>query len=185
MISGALFLRAGKMMTVHTVFHKYVKRLLICYITWTVIYDVFYTVMNKGDAECFILHLFETPVHLWYLMMLIGMYLMTPVLRQITKDRAMTLYMIWILLVFGIVFGTIKGITGFFETAAVWIGSRSLGIYLVHRAVLDWLEHYRGLTVASYMSILSVPLISILVFITALVITAVLKKIPLIRNTVS
>ena len=71
------------------------------------------------------------------------------------------------------------------EKAAVWIGSRSLGIYLVHRAVLDWLEHYRGLTVASYMSILSVPLISILVFITAMVITAVLKKIPLIRNTVS
>lgn len=258
--------------------------------------------MNQGDAEYFILHLFETPVHLWYLMMLIGMYLMTPVLKLITKDRAITLYMIWILLVFGTVFGTIKGITGFFETAAggtlgysiwtaflsdlsslnmtfvpgylgfflmghyiheyglgkwhrilvftaipalllsavltvvlskatgsyvytfmfetnplvaaasagifaffkgaespavqripntrmekaaVWIGSRSLGIYLVHRAVLDWLEHYRGLTVESYMSILSVPLISILVFITAMVITAVLKKIPLIRNTVS
>lgn len=74
--------------------------------------------MDGGDARYFVLHLFQLPKHLWYLLMLVGLYLALPVPRLIVKDRALTRYLIWILLVFGIVFGTIEGVMGFFESMA-------------------------------------------------------------------
>ncbi|MBQ9823634.1 MAG: hypothetical protein IJM63_03995 [Solobacterium sp.] len=73
----------------------------------------------------------------------------------------------------------------FMDKAAVWTGAHSMGIYLVHLFVLDVLEHYFSLSVASYPPLLSVPLNSLLVFALSLAIAVILKKIPLIRNTVS
>ena len=71
------------------------------------------------------------------------------------------------------------------EKTVVWTGAHTMGIYLVHLAVLDLFEHYFNLTVASYPPLLSVPLNSLLVFAVSLAAAVVLRKIPLIRNTVS
>lgn len=38
MISGALLLRPDKTITIHDIFHKYIRRILICFVTWMVIY---------------------------------------------------------------------------------------------------------------------------------------------------
>jgi surface polysaccharide O-acyltransferase-like enzyme len=302
MISGALFLKPDREVTVRDIFGKYIRRIMICFIAWTVFYAAFYTFLDSGDAEYFLLRLFKIPKHLWYLLMMVGLYLALPVLKVITKDRRITLYMIWLLLIYAAVFGTLEGLTVFFKTkaagnlgftlweaflqdlynlnmtfvpgylglflmghyiheyglgrwhrplvfcavpalllsglltvitsratgsyvytfmfetnpliaaasagifaffkgtgsgetkestgsfwerAAVRTGAYTMGIYLVHVAVLDVFEHYFSLTVASYPPLLSVPLNSLLVFAVSLAVTAVLKKIPLIRNTVS
>jgi len=302
MISGALMLRPGKKIDVHSIFHKYIKRILICYVVWVVLYSLLYTVMNQGDLQYFVLHLFVLPKHLWYLLMLIGLYLVTPVLKWITADRKITLYVIWICILFGGVFGTIEGVTGYFSEMAgesygyslwiavlrdlenmnmsfvpgylglyllghyiheyglgkwhriivytalpalilsavltittalvtgenvipfmlqtnplivlgsagifalfkgpegkersydpkaaltkvfVFLGSNTFGIYLVHLMVIDILDHYLGFNVTSYPAILSVPVNSILVFFTALILAVLLKKIPKVGTIVT
>ena len=302
MISGALFLKPDREVTVKDIFGKYIRRVMICLIAWTVIYAAFYTFLERGDVNYFILRLIKIPNHLWYLMMMVGLYLALPVLKVITKDRRITLYMIWLLLIYAAVFGTFEGITGFFKTkaagnfgftlwaaflqdldnmnrtfvpgylgmflmghyiheyglgrwhrplvltavpalllsglltvitseaagscvytfmfetnpliaaasagifaffkgtgcsetkestgsfleqAAVQTGAYTMGIYLVHQAVLDIFDHYFNLTAASYPPLFSVPINTLLIFAVSLAITAVLKKIPLIRNTVS
>ena len=78
-----------------------------------------------------------------------------------------------------------ENLDSFRDKAAVWTGAHSMGIYLVHLFVLDVPEHYFSLTVASYPPILSVPFNSLLVFALSLAVAVILKKIPLIRNTVS
>lgn len=301
MISGALLLRPDKTICIHDIFHKNIKRILICFVTWIILYDVFYTVMYKGGFTYFIQNLFKMPRHLWYLLMLIGLYLAIPVLKPITKDKALTRYLITLLVVFGTIFGMFKGINGFFkpllsentlfnlwdmlltdlgemnisfvpgylgcfllghyiheyglgkwhstfitaaipalllsalltilasqvsgkyvytfmmetnpliilasagimaffrgrqrpmlkdrsetftEKAAVLLGSLSMGIYLIHLAVLESLAHYLNITVASFNPLFSIPLLSLLVFIVSALLAAVLKKIPLLRSTV-
>ena len=118
MISGALFLRPEKEITLHDVFHRYIKRILICYAAWAALYSLLYTAMYGGDAKYFILHLFQLPAHLWYLLLLVSLYLATPILKRVASDRSVTLYMIRLLLVFGFVFGTLSGISGSFSGIA-------------------------------------------------------------------
>ncbi len=301
MISGALLLRPGKSIELSDVFGKYIKRILICYFAWTVIYDILYTIMNSGDIQYFILHLFKLPKHLWYLQMLMGLYLAMPIVKKITADKKLTLYFIWVLIIFGTICGTIQGVTGFFSEMAgenflfsawtaflddigqlnmafvpgylglflmghyiseyglgkwsrtivyltipalllsvvltiifcratdshvytfmlesnplvvlasagifeffkgqkgservydknsglvrciLFIGGNTFGIYLSHLAVLDILDHYLNFNVASFPAIVSVPIESLLIFLAALGISVLLKKIPFAKRIV-
>lgn len=117
MISGALFLRPGREQSLREILGRYGKRMLLCLLVWDLIYAVIYTAMNQEDAGYFFQRLFKLPDHLWYLLMLMGMYLALPVLRAITKNRALTRYLILLLIVFGTV-DNITGLNGFFADMA-------------------------------------------------------------------
>ncbi len=117
MISGALLLKPDREISMHDIFSRYIKRILICFVVWVVLYAIFYTVLNHEGFQYFILRLFKLPDHLWYLLMLIGLYLALPVLKMIVKNRSVTLYLIWLLIAFSI-FTLLSGTTGFFETIA-------------------------------------------------------------------
>ena len=207
MISGALFLRPDKSVTLHDIFRKYIRRILICFLTWTVFYAAFYTYLNSGDLKYFILQIFKISKHLWYLLMMLGLYLALPVIKVIAKDRDTTRYMIWLLLIFAAVFGTVEGVTGFFKMMAAenygyslwtaflsdldnlnmtfvpgYLGFFLMGHYIHEYGLGRW---HKPLVYGAVPALLSVPLNSLLVFALSLAIAVILKKIPLIRNTVS
>lgn len=117
MISGALLLAPDKKISVKDVFSHYIRRILICFIAWVVLYALFYTVLNHEDLTYFITRLFHHPDHLWYLLMLMGMYLALPVLRQISKNRTITLYLILLIFAYCVLI-LVTGTTGFFDTIA-------------------------------------------------------------------
>jgi surface polysaccharide O-acyltransferase-like enzyme len=70
MISGALFLRPDKTVRMKEIFCRYIRRVLICLITWTAVYAAYYTFMKGEDLHYFILHLIQIPNHLWYLLLM-------------------------------------------------------------------------------------------------------------------
>ncbi len=117
MITGALLLRPGREISMHDILSKYVKRILICYLSWIVLYALFYTLVNHEGPQYFISRLFMHPDHLWYLLMLIGLYLAYPALRLIAQNRSVTRYLILVLVALGSL-NTVASITGFFETMA-------------------------------------------------------------------
>ncbi len=117
MITGALLLRSGKDISMHDIVSRYIKRILICYIAWVVLYAILYTILDHENFQYFILRLFKQPDHLWYLLMLIGLYLIYPILNLIAKNRDVTRYMILLLAAFGTL-NTISGATGFFDEIA-------------------------------------------------------------------
>ncbi|MBQ9613239.1 MAG: acyltransferase [Lachnospiraceae bacterium] len=118
MITGALFLRPDKEISYREIATKYVKRVLIIFLVWTILYALFYTFLEGEDLQYFLRRLVKLPKHLWYLLMLISLYITLPVARQITKDRKVTLYLIWMLIIYGTIFGQISGLTGFFSDYA-------------------------------------------------------------------
>lgn len=103
MISGVLFLNPNKEITCQDILKKRVPRLLLAYVFWTVLY-VLYSFVLAGFEGFTLKHLIRRSiadpcVHLWFLPMLIGVYLLIPILRKIAQDYKLMCYalIVWII----------------------------------------------------------------------------------------
>ena len=91
MVSGSLFLRVEKEVTVKGLFKKNVMNIGLILIVWSAFYTVVYQVIQPtiaGKAVNFnnvLSAFFKGHYHLWYLYMTIGLYLITPFLRTFVK----------------------------------------------------------------------------------------------------
>lgn len=100
MISGALFLERGK--PAKEIYRKNLVRIIIAYIAWSFIYAAIFFVRSqnlKASLNCFI----KGRYHMWFLVMLGGLYLVTPILRKIAEDKKL----VRLFLVLGLVFAGI------------------------------------------------------------------------------
>lgn len=106
MISGGLFLNPKREITTKKLFTKYIKRFVIAFLFWTVIYQIYYYVgamVNGGNVlnwKGIICEAITGPYHMWYLYMLTGVYITIPILRKITESKAITEYFILVFLIF-------------------------------------------------------------------------------------
>ena len=87
-ISGALLL-SNDNFTFKTMITKYIPRILFCLIAWHFIY-YFYTVRIFNVEQILIctkkLLIGQTYSHLWYLYLLLGLYLLTPILKKLVTN---------------------------------------------------------------------------------------------------
>ena len=106
MISGALFLNPNRQVSYREVLTIRIPRLLIVYVFWSVMY-VLYD-FYRTDFEAFSLwHIVRrsliSQIHLWFLPMLMGVYLLIPILRKIAQNKKLMCYtlIIWIIYITG------------------------------------------------------------------------------------
>ncbi len=98
MMSGALFLNPEKKFSFKKHLKKNVLRLIIAYIFWSIVYAAAVAIFNSdfGSQEWWKNFLSIACgahyYHLWYLIALVLLYLMVPVLRAITANRALMNY---------------------------------------------------------------------------------------------
>lgn len=93
MISGALFLNRD--ISYKTMYNKYIKRLLLHLIIWSFIYSISNLQLSKINIKNIFLKFIETHYHLWFLLSIIGLYILVPFLREITKkDDLLKMFMI-------------------------------------------------------------------------------------------
>lgn len=95
MISGALFLDPERPQPLRKLWTKNIPRLAALVVFWGLLYALVYDWPHTWSAESAsaFLHdlLFGTP-HLWFLFMLIGLYVIIPLLRCITANEQATRY---------------------------------------------------------------------------------------------
>lgn len=104
MISGVTFLNPNKNITLSYLVKKII-RIFICLVCWLTIYDVIALLWNHepiyfGFIKVIITNLINYKgyyfgnYHLWYLYMIIGLYLVTPIVRLFVKhaDKELQLY---------------------------------------------------------------------------------------------
>lgn len=101
MISGSIFLRREKQITISSLYKKYILRLFIALISWMAIYywifdPVLHAIVHAPVKIISIIDVlkypFENPLHLWYLPMVIGLYAILPLLKVITSNEKITKY---------------------------------------------------------------------------------------------
>ena len=87
MISGALFLSSDKPLDVRRLFGKNLLRVIYAFLFWAAIYTVVTEGFGQGLKIAFI-SVFKGPPHFWFLRVMIGVYLVLPVLKGIaTQER--------------------------------------------------------------------------------------------------
>src|SRR5699024_727254 len=101
MISGRFFLDPQRKISIYKIFDKYLKRLIVAFAFWSAIYQVFYAVKNYAFGENTLINLngyiyefFLGAYHMWYLYMLAGLYLLTPLIRKFTAEKKALIYAI-------------------------------------------------------------------------------------------
>jgi len=109
MISGALFLDEKKEINIKKLYKKNIFRLLTAYLSWNIIY-YFYNVHFNNLSYSVLKAPFIKELHVWFIPMIIGLYIITPILKVIVKDKKNTEYLLIIFLIFGIIIPTIKDI---------------------------------------------------------------------------
>lgn len=97
MISGALFL--GRDIPVRKIYSKYVLKMAVVYIFWSVIYAVVVPLVRSQydpktvfTTERLAEKIIAGPFHMWFIPMIIGLYICIPVLRQIAKSEKASVY---------------------------------------------------------------------------------------------
>lgn len=112
MLSGMNFLNPDKDITFGKLYKKYILRIVIALIFWSIIYKSLAVIANyifeiKEITQDDIINIFISYLkepswfHLWYLYPLIGMYIMTPVLRIFTANTNKSIY-IYLLVLYAI-----------------------------------------------------------------------------------
>lgn len=95
MISGRFFLDPNKDITFSAIYHKYILRLLTAILFWGVVYQIYYWGQGSDlNWKGFLSEALQGAYHMWYLWMLIGLYAIIPILRELAQDSKLTWYFI-------------------------------------------------------------------------------------------
>ncbi len=109
MISGALFLDPAREIDLHKLYSKNILHIGIILIFWSICYAGlgFLIGSSKGNIEKLITHTVLGNFHLWFLYMLLGLYIIIPLLRPICKDTKLIRYFLVLSIFFSFLVPTI------------------------------------------------------------------------------
>ena len=123
MISGGLFL--NRKIRVKRIYTRYIFRIVTAFIFWSAIYSVvteYFTwsafhamgynfIGYKSMLDSFL----KGHYHMWFLFMIVGLYMITPFLRQITSSKSLTRYFIMLGIVFAFLVPQAKSVVSLFS----------------------------------------------------------------------
>lgn len=100
MISGALFLNLSKSFDLKKLYRKNILRLVISFLFWSLFYASCYALYFHLGREYFFTTFITGYAHLWFLPMLIGLYMITPMLRKIMEEKLLVIYFLILSFIF-------------------------------------------------------------------------------------
>lgn len=132
MISGALFLKTEKKVTIKSIYTKLIPRLAIPYFFWWVFYVVVWLVFSYFVPQLLLnkINHWLPPIHLWYLPMLMGIYMVLPFLKLIVADRKIYGYFLLLWFIFAI-FQSIPALDAFYTAFRMHFVIGYVGYYLL------------------------------------------------------
>lgn len=105
MMSGALFL--PREIPTKTLYKKYILRMAIAYIVWSLFYAIAEPIGTFIFTEGYVIspiqifgNFISGAVHLWFLPMIIGLYMCIPLIKQLTKSDNLIKYFLILSFVF-------------------------------------------------------------------------------------
>ena len=112
MISGELFLDPSRELPIRKLYSKNVLRIVIAFIVWSVAYVLFglYVTDSIHTKSEIFAHFVKGEYHLWFLWMIVGLYIVPPILRHGTSSPKATRYFVIIALIFSFCIPTIEEI---------------------------------------------------------------------------
>lgn len=107
MISGALFLDASKKINITILFKKYISRIVIIFFFWSAVYATVDRIVGV-DWQNTIFNFISGHYHQWFLILIIGLYIIVPLLRQLVKNNTAMRYFLLLALIFAFIIPQLK-----------------------------------------------------------------------------
>ena len=144
MITGALLLNPEKEMTIGDIFHKYIRRAFLALVIFTFVFALFDYIVDHQTGNLLTIYVTKlltnhSWLHMWYLYMLTGMYLVLPIGRTFVKHAGDEELKYTVLLLF--IFQSCISTLGYFT------GDQVIGFYIPVYTVypfyflLGWMIH--------------------------------------------
>lgn len=129
MISGTLFLDNNKKIDVKKIYRSNILRIITAFIFWSFIYISLANITLNRNYNIleYIYNIIEGPEHLWFLYMIVGLYLIIPILRKITEDTKITEYFLIISLIFTFIIPSILKFPRFTNFIKI---NNNMGVYI-------------------------------------------------------
>lgn len=187
MISGSLFL--GKEIPLKKIYAKYILRMAISFIVWSVVYTVF----HRRDIVNSLLAIIsgQWNYHMWFVLMIIGIYMCIPIIKPIVETNVKIKYYLLLSFVFAFVVPEVTVLTNDFgnELIVKFVNTinndvNTMRMYFVHVFVLEQLYVRFGLNALSYNPVFAVIYIGVLVFVISFALSAILNRIPVVKKYV-
>ena len=96
MISGVLFLDHTKSLNLKKLYTQNILRLVSAFVFWSFVYAVY----HGGSIDVIIRNFLSGPYHMWFLPMMVGLYIIIPILRKITENESVMQYFLLLALIF-------------------------------------------------------------------------------------
>ena len=100
MISGALFLNPDKNIPIKKIYTKYIFRIVTALAFWSFIYACAGYFAGRSDIVEAFTNFLNGHYHLWFLYMIIGLYMIVPLVRRIAESESATKYFLVFALIF-------------------------------------------------------------------------------------
>ena len=113
MISGALFL--SRNIPLNKIYSKYVLRLVIAFLVWSFIYSLF----EKGPIVNRIVLIVQGHYHMWFILMIIGLYICLPFISLFTQNNNRIRYYLLLWLIFAFLIPEVVLLVGDFGSETV------------------------------------------------------------------
>ena len=143
MISGALYLDPGRELPARKLFGRTVARMLASFFFWSAVYAVTHCLINDLGKWAFLNQLLRGHYHMWYILTITSLYVITPVLRQITRDKRTTQYLLLVGFVLTFVCARVLGFVQLFTLPHADVVASAQSLYLQ-------LNPYKGLYFVLY-----------------------------------
>ncbi len=125
MISGALFL--SRDISIEKIYKKYILRIVTAYIFWSALYALINLITGRSRVKNALREFVEGPSHLWFLFMIAGLYILTPILKKIVANDLITKYFVAISMVFTFLLPFIINILSFYSEKASSVAESVVG----------------------------------------------------------
>lgn len=149
MISGALLLDPEKELTIHMIWSKYIRRVATAFVFWSAVYAAIDFVKYPRNLDLvhqvldFAITVILKPAdHLWFVYMIIGLYIITPMLRKIVGGSSKKELQYWLVIMF--LFGLLPDFLRCFPIIEQYFGKA------IENAHLNFLCGYVFYFVAGY-----------------------------------
>lgn len=127
MISGALFLDNSKKIDIKRLYKNNILRIITALVFWSCLYAIIEFILKKENFVELIKNIINGHYHLWFLYMIVGLYIIVPILRKITENQRVTEYFLALSLIFTFIIPSLLEIPIFSDLVKI---RDNIGFYL-------------------------------------------------------
>lgn len=143
MISGALFLE--KEIPIRKLYLKYIFKLAVSFIVWSVVYVLFFYEYTNGLN--LVKALISGHFHMWFILMLIGLYICVPIIKMLADNEKIMKYYMLLAFVFAFFIPWVETLA--YDFANMWMDALRCDVSFMH---MDMVTGFVSYFVLGYLS---------------------------------